>query len=76
MSSKWTHAQCDACWVKQNPGRIPVRVAEDKVYSVVCCSCSQLAAAGIYVRADPLKLWCNGTVGYHAPKRTHAEGSR
>ena len=52
----WTHAQCEECWEKANPGRVAVRLkGAERVW---CCFCALPTSAGIYVRHDPRKLNC------------------
>lgn len=49
--SRWTHAICNECWSRVEPGREPVRLkvpmGED------CCFCGTHMTSGIYIRKDP-----------------------
>jgi hypothetical protein len=56
--SKWTHAICDGCWGKRNPGRLATVLINKNVE--ICCFCGEKTTAGIYVRAEPSKLLCKG----------------
>lgn len=54
----WTHAACLPCYQRLHPGRQIVRVVDAKTEP--CCVCGQPAGDGIYVRADPSTLRCEG----------------
>lgn len=58
MPSKWTHAQCSACWEHLHADREAVRVRNAD--TEICCWCGDTTSAGIYVRGDPARLYCNG----------------
>lgn len=58
MSSRWNHLLCDVCWDKLHPNRAPVRLKDD---SGQCCVCRAVTTSGIYIRADPAEMPCNGT---------------
>jgi hypothetical protein len=56
--SRWTHAICQDCWDEQSPDRPAVRavLGEDEL----CCWCSEETSSGIYLRANPASLDCEG----------------
>jgi hypothetical protein len=57
--SKWNHRCCAACWRKRNPdGREPHHLTTDA--GGICCVCGILDASGIFIRADPESLKCQG----------------
>ena len=56
--SPWTHALCEACWRRIRPGQDPVRLINPP--EEICCCCAKPTLSGIYYRADPAKLTCNG----------------
>jgi len=54
---KWTHPQCERCWIELQATQImerklvlPIRVEPPELE--VCC-CGQLTVSGIYRRVDP-----------------------
>ena len=53
----WTHRICDQCWQQKHPDRGPIQVTG--IDEGVCCFCGG-QAGGIYVRADPRTLKCEG----------------
>jgi hypothetical protein len=63
--SRWTHSICEACWNKKNPDRQAVRAVYTEQERQVCCFCLQAHQSGIYVRANPADLPCNGTEVVH-----------
>lgn len=58
MDDKWTHAICEPCWRKREPGRTPVRVLVGQEES--CCFCGDPTREGIYVRSNNKGLLCEG----------------
>jgi hypothetical protein len=52
MPNPWTHAICDGCWKRRQPGRVPVRVREPG-NRARCCYCGKATASGIFVRDEP-----------------------
>lgn len=58
MSSRWNHSMCADCWNARNPNRKAVKVIDAKQER--CCFCAQIHSSGIYIREDPLKLFCHG----------------
>ena len=56
--SKWTHPICPACWKIHADTREPYRVIESPPEP--CCFCGLSTDAGIFVRADPRPLRCQG----------------
>ena len=56
--SKWTHAICQPCWEQRadtsEPFRLTVCPPEP------CCFCGVSTDSGIFVRADPRPLRCQG----------------
>jgi hypothetical protein len=46
------HAICDACWVKREPNREPVRIKPEYCEEEYCCWCGITHRSGIYVRAS------------------------
>lgn len=53
----WKHVLCAKCWFQGN-AREPVRVLDAPVER--CCQCGRDTAAGIYLRADPRAMACQG----------------
>ena len=49
--SDWTHAICETCWFKKNPGRIPTKLTQAE--QETCCYCGQPTTSGIYLRDNP-----------------------
>ena len=65
--SAWTHALCRNCYAKLAPHRVPTGLREPEEED--CCACGYLTQAGIYYRADPRKMRCQGTIGsVHSPE--------
>lgn len=60
--SAWTHSICDPCWQKMNPERTPVRSipAMESPTPGRCCYCGEFHNSGIYIRANPADMECNG----------------
>lgn len=56
--SRWTHAICDPCWNKREPSRVASRVTTFP--DERCCVCGEPTNSGIYFRADPAELKCEG----------------
>lgn len=59
----WTHALCGACWTELNPDspyREPVRMQTEERETEKCCRCGFDTRSGIYYRADPKTLRCEG----------------
>ncbi len=54
----WRHSLCSGCYEEREPGRRPVRVREAAVET--CCACGKKHSSGIYYRADPSGLRCEG----------------
>jgi hypothetical protein len=65
--SKWNHAICDACWDRQYPDRPAVRIRDGYRDTDLCCVCSEETDSGIYFRADPAALDCEGLHRGDAP---------
>lgn len=57
--SKWTHPVCGPCYDDLEPGREPSRLVTPDLET--CCRCGQLTRSGIYYRADPATMLCQGT---------------
>lgn len=49
--SNWTHAICDDCYAKREPGREPVRLVNRELEH--CCFCGDQTLSGIYYRHAP-----------------------
>ena len=64
MSSRWRHALCAECWDAREPNRVAVRVRLDAGSEAgpleVCCACQRVTVSGIYIRAEPSELGCQG----------------
>ena len=58
--SEWTHSICVSCWIKQNPGRVPVMLIDAP--EEPCCFCGDEHQYSIYTRRDPKDpaLKCGG----------------
>lgn len=54
----WTHHLCEECWRKRAGAREAVRVVDAP--DSPCCQCGAVDASGIYVRADPAFMLCQG----------------
>ncbi len=61
VSSRWTHAICEMCWIKRAGSRAAHRLERPELER--CCGCGFATMSGIYQRADPESMWCGG---YHA----------
>lgn len=61
--SKWNHLLCEACWNDRNPGRKAVIVPSSSIDR--CCVCGQPTGSGIYVRANPVEMACDGLGPVH-----------
>lgn len=61
--SLWTHAICNDCWDKENPGKVPRRLVNKVVED--CCFCGQPTISGIYVKQHPADTPCRGMKGAH-----------
>lgn len=55
----WSHGVCLACYRELHPGREPGPMAPPS--PGMCCRCGGRLAHGIYVRADPASMLCQGT---------------
>jgi hypothetical protein len=69
--SRWTHAICDVCWVKREPGRQPFQIGAGLREKEKCCFCGKPTWAGIYIRTDPESLLCQG---FHKRREEAANG--
>jgi hypothetical protein len=61
--SNFTHSLCESCYAALERGRVPSRVNSDLDEPRVkerCCHCGTLHVSGIYYRADPAKMKCQG----------------
>lgn len=59
--SRWTHPICPMCYRGKEPGRTPTTLT-DAAWEI-CCFCQRHTNAGIYYRADPTTLRCEGEHG-------------
>lgn len=50
MEGKWTHPQCESCWIKLNSNRRPSVLQNADMET--CCFCGYPTIIGIYVRYD------------------------
>jgi hypothetical protein len=57
---QWNHLLCETCWNKRNPDRTPVRVRDPATEAQPCCGCGAVTGSGIYVRAEPSSMPCDG----------------
>lgn len=65
MSNLWTHAMCDPCYQREQPGREPARLPKDRQRATPCCGCGIETTAGIFYRCPPTKLQCQAKSGIH-----------
>jgi hypothetical protein len=58
LKLSWTQAICDLCWLRQFPGKQPVRARNEMGVSdhEQCCYCGTATESGIYMRADPYSV--------------------
>lgn len=56
--SRWNHAQCLECWVRERGWQEPVR--DVRAPMATCCYCGHATMMGIYRRADPETMPCKG----------------
>jgi hypothetical protein len=65
--SAWTHSICDHCWERAHGNRVPVRLHKDGKDNPPamnqCCFCITFHHSGIFTRADPKLLPCEGRMG-------------
>ena len=61
--SKWTHRICPECWNAQHPDK-PTSLGRG-AGTDRCCYCGEDTAGGIFVRADPWMVRCQGQGGPH-----------
>ncbi len=61
--SRYMHAICSPCWNARKPKqhvRALRRLVMSERRDEICCFCGEVTSAGIYTRADPVKLRCHG----------------
>ncbi len=66
--SHWNHSICDVCWSRLYPDREPVTIVPDYRHVEQCCYCGGEHCSGIYFRAEPQKLHCQGKHPEEEPK--------
>ena len=49
----WTQPCCLACFMRDNPGRYPVRFRPEHCQVETCVQCGIGTDEGIYIRTDP-----------------------
>jgi hypothetical protein len=49
---RWTQPQCNLCWKRENPERVPTRVLDCEEER--CATCGRWTKSGIYIRIDPM----------------------
>lgn len=56
----WTHRMCDRCWdaMRRAERGEPIRLWRDTLRP--CCYCGEPTDSGIYVRAQPTTVKCQG----------------
>jgi len=62
--SQWTHSICDLCWFAKN-ACMPTRTKEGQQEKELCCFCNMEHSSGIYLRADPIEVGCQGKGPVH-----------
>ncbi len=56
--SAWTHPICEDCFGALYPRRQKYRVVDPEAET--CCRCMTETTSGLYVRADPELVGCEG----------------
>jgi hypothetical protein len=62
-SNRWTHNICETCWHAISPDREPCALKSEYAKEETCCWCGKTTKSGIYVRADPQSVKCQGKHG-------------
>lgn len=60
---RWTHCLCNKCWLLAGLPTKPERVEPRP--DDICCRCRVRTRSGIYIRANPRAMSCQGEDGTH-----------
>lgn len=57
---RWRHYICDPCWRILEGARQPITLKQQYRVSAPCCYCGKTHESGIYYKADPETMICEG----------------